>query len=188
LETAARGRRILLVVQVHRMANPHARHKGMTEGGRGRRLRFSFWRAGTMSALVAALACLLVLKTVSAVLLTFPDYFPPNFRSDFLLGRRALFLWGLSVGVLRPRCRRSVCPALGTRALERGVSAAVFSVAPATGARPRRVCAAGRGAERVMVGPVRGFGHRGCCGIRGACARDRGVCGDGMADRSSAPF
>jgi len=37
------------------------------------------------------LACLLVCKTVLVVLLTLRDYFPPNFRSDFLLGRDAYF-------------------------------------------------------------------------------------------------
>jgi len=37
------------------------------------------------------LACLLVCKTTLVVLLTFPDYFPPNFRSDFLSGRNAYF-------------------------------------------------------------------------------------------------
>ncbi len=37
------------------------------------------------------LACLLVCKTTLVVLLTFPDYFPPSFRSDFLLGRKAYF-------------------------------------------------------------------------------------------------
>jgi uncharacterized membrane protein len=38
-----------------------------------------------------ALACLLVCKTVVAVILSYPSYFPPNFRSDFLLDRRAYF-------------------------------------------------------------------------------------------------
>lgn len=56
-----------------------------------RRLRPSVVRAWTMPALILALASVLVLKTVFAVLLIFPDYFPPNFRSDFLLGRQAYF-------------------------------------------------------------------------------------------------
>ena len=38
-----------------------------------------------------ALACLIVCQTTVSILLAFPDYFPPNFRSDFLLGRRAYF-------------------------------------------------------------------------------------------------
>lgn len=37
------------------------------------------------------LACLLVCKTVILVLLSYPGYFPPNFRTDFLLGREAYF-------------------------------------------------------------------------------------------------
>ncbi len=41
--------------------------------------------------LAQVLACLLVCKTTIVVLLTYPDYFSPNFRSDFLLGRKAYF-------------------------------------------------------------------------------------------------
>jgi uncharacterized membrane protein len=37
------------------------------------------------------LAYLLVCRTTVSVLLTFGSYFPPNFRSDFLLGRDAYF-------------------------------------------------------------------------------------------------
>lgn len=37
------------------------------------------------------LAYLLVCKTIVSVLFTFRDYFPPNFRSDFLLGRNEYF-------------------------------------------------------------------------------------------------
>ena len=40
---------------------------------------------------IRVLAGLLVAQTVVAVLLSFPDYFPPNFRSDFLLGRGDYF-------------------------------------------------------------------------------------------------
>ena len=40
---------------------------------------------------VKALACLLVCQTIVSVLLAFRDYFPPNFRSDFLLGRNTYF-------------------------------------------------------------------------------------------------
>lgn len=41
--------------------------------------------------IIQLLACLLVCQTVLAVLLSFRDYFPPNFRSDFLLGRSGYF-------------------------------------------------------------------------------------------------
>lgn len=44
-----------------------------------------------MLRVVKVLACLLVLKTVSAVLIAYSDYFPANFRSDFLLGRDTYF-------------------------------------------------------------------------------------------------
>jgi hypothetical protein len=37
------------------------------------------------------LAALLICKTTVAVLVTFRDYFPPNFRADFLLGRDGYF-------------------------------------------------------------------------------------------------
>lgn len=41
--------------------------------------------------LVQLLACLLVVKTVLTVLSLYGDYFPPDFRADFLLGREAYF-------------------------------------------------------------------------------------------------
>ncbi|MEX1223434.1 MAG: DUF2306 domain-containing protein [Pirellulales bacterium] len=41
--------------------------------------------------IIQLLACLLVCQTIVAVLLSFRDYFPPNFRSDFLLGRSGYF-------------------------------------------------------------------------------------------------
>lgn len=37
--------------------------------------------------IVQLLACVAVLRVVATVLLSYSDYFPPNFRSDFLLGR-----------------------------------------------------------------------------------------------------
>lgn len=37
------------------------------------------------------MACLLVLKTILSVLWSYRDYFPPNFRSDFLLERGPYF-------------------------------------------------------------------------------------------------
>jgi hypothetical protein len=44
-----------------------------------------------ISHIVAALACALVLKTAGAVLLSYADYLPPDFRSSFLLGRQDYF-------------------------------------------------------------------------------------------------
>lgn len=41
--------------------------------------------------LVQLLACILLCQTTLVVVLGFRDYFPPNFRSDFLLGREAYF-------------------------------------------------------------------------------------------------
>lgn len=41
--------------------------------------------------ILKALAGLLILKTTALILLSYHDYFPPNFRSDFLLGRREYF-------------------------------------------------------------------------------------------------
>ena len=50
------------------------------------------------------LACLLVCKTTIFILLTFRDYFPPNFRSDFLLGRNTYFFgpyqWAFYVHII----------------------------------------------------------------------------------------
>lgn len=40
---------------------------------------------------VQLLAAWLIVQTTVSVLLTFFDYFPPNFRADFLLGRQAYF-------------------------------------------------------------------------------------------------
>ncbi|MEO0529869.1 MAG: DUF2306 domain-containing protein [Planctomycetota bacterium] len=37
------------------------------------------------------LVCLLIVKTIVWVLLTLPSYFPPDFQSDFLLGREGYF-------------------------------------------------------------------------------------------------
>lgn len=48
-------------------------------------------RSFTPLRVVQVLACLLVLRTTAFVLFSFRDYFPPNFRSDFLLGRSAYF-------------------------------------------------------------------------------------------------
>lgn len=43
------------------------------------------------------MAVLVVIKTVVAVLLNFWDYFPPDFRSDFLMGRRSYFFGAYAV-------------------------------------------------------------------------------------------
>lgn len=48
-------------------------------------------RSSTALCVVQVLTCLLVCKTTVSLLLTFHDYFPPNFRSDFLLGRSSYF-------------------------------------------------------------------------------------------------
>jgi hypothetical protein len=45
----------------------------------------------TKSKVLSALAIVLVCRTTIAILLAFPDYFPPNFHSDFLLGRSDYF-------------------------------------------------------------------------------------------------
>lgn len=48
----------------------------------------SFW----LERAAALLAAALVLKVVVAVVASYPDYFPPNFRSEFLRGRESHFL------------------------------------------------------------------------------------------------
>ncbi len=45
----------------------------------------------TMLRVVGLLACLLVVKTTVAIVLNYTDYFPANFRTDFLLGRESYF-------------------------------------------------------------------------------------------------
>lgn len=45
----------------------------------------------TTSKVLSALAIVLVCRTTIAILLAFRDYFPPNFRSAFLLGRSDYF-------------------------------------------------------------------------------------------------
>lgn len=40
---------------------------------------------------VQVLACLLIFKTVLVTFANYPDYFPANFRADFLLGRKGYF-------------------------------------------------------------------------------------------------
>lgn len=51
-----------------------------------------------------ALGFLLILKTIAAVLANFPDYFPPNFHSDFLFGRDSYFFgwyrWAFYIHIL----------------------------------------------------------------------------------------
>ena len=47
---------------------------------------------------------MLILKVVGSVLLTYPDYFPPNFDADFLQGREATFFgsyqWAFNAHIL----------------------------------------------------------------------------------------
>ena len=45
----------------------------------------------TPSKLLFAAASLVILKTVGTVLLSYRGYFPPDFQTDFLLGREAYF-------------------------------------------------------------------------------------------------
>lgn len=49
-------------------------------------------------------ACVAILKTAATVLLSFPDYFPPNFDTDFLRGREPHFFgtyqWAFSAHVI----------------------------------------------------------------------------------------
>ena len=63
------------------------------------RIDFTTWRTAC-----ALMAGLLVLKVVASVLLSYPDYFPPNFSSDFLLGRESHFFgsyqWAFNVHVV----------------------------------------------------------------------------------------
>jgi hypothetical protein len=47
--------------------------------------------AGLLSLVIKFLAALLVLRVTGSVVLGYGDYFPPNFHSDFLLGREGYF-------------------------------------------------------------------------------------------------
>ncbi len=46
---------------------------------------------GTLTTMLRWLAILLILRVLVAILLNYPDYFPPNFDSLFLQGREATF-------------------------------------------------------------------------------------------------
>ena len=48
-------------------------------------------RSTTLQRVLTLLAGLLILKVAVGVLLDYPDYFPPNFESDFLRGRESYF-------------------------------------------------------------------------------------------------
>ena len=50
-----------------------------------------------LTAVLRALAVVLILRVLAAILANYPDYFPPNFDALFLLGREATF-----VGAYRP--------------------------------------------------------------------------------------
>src|SRR5687767_4026075 len=45
----------------------------------------------TLFRILKLLAALLILKIAAGVVFSYPDYFPPDFGSDFLLGREAHF-------------------------------------------------------------------------------------------------
>lgn len=49
-----------------------------------------------MNRYVALLASLLIVKVTIGVVLAYRDYFPPNFRADFLLGRESYFFGAYS--------------------------------------------------------------------------------------------
>ncbi len=57
-----------------------------------------------ISRVLLGLLCVLVLKTTLSVLIGYRDYFPPDFRSDFLLGRDAYFFgpyrWAFYVHII----------------------------------------------------------------------------------------
>lgn len=61
-------------------------------------------RLALLFRLAQFLACLLIGKTVTYVLLNFRDYFPADFRSDFLLGRSEYFFgwyqWAFYIHIL----------------------------------------------------------------------------------------
>lgn len=50
-------------------------------------------RASVISRALKLLTVLLICKVTASVVLGYRDYFPPNFESDFLLGRKSYF-WG----------------------------------------------------------------------------------------------
>lgn len=47
-----------------------------------------------ISVIIRLLACIIILKAVGVVLLSYPDYLPPNFDSEFLSGRETTFSGG----------------------------------------------------------------------------------------------
>src|SRR5687768_14865399 len=49
--------------------------------------------SSALTRLLTALAALLICKVTLSVVIGYRDYFPPNFQSDFLLGREPYF-WG----------------------------------------------------------------------------------------------
>jgi len=50
-----------------------------------------FFRSLSLGRVVALMAALLVVKVTLSIVLGYRDYFPPNFRSDFLSGRQSYF-------------------------------------------------------------------------------------------------
>jgi|GEM_PF-500032 len=51
----------------------------------------------TLSRVLRVIVALLILKVTFAIVLGYQDYFPPNFDSEFLLGRKAYFAGGYRV-------------------------------------------------------------------------------------------
>ena len=68
----------------------------------------SRWFLPPVLRLIQLLTVLLILKTVATVLISFRDYFPPNFESDFLLGRESYFFgdyrWAFYIHILSGPC------------------------------------------------------------------------------------
>ena len=67
-------------------------------------------QSGILRRLLAFLAALLILKVTLSVIVGYRNYLPPNFRSDFLIGREAYFfahISGRSTRILWPGPLRS---------------------------------------------------------------------------------
>src|SRR6188508_2552462 len=51
----------------------------------------SSWYSVSLRRLLSLLVAILILKVTLSVILGYVNYLPPNFRSDFLIGREAYF-------------------------------------------------------------------------------------------------
>ena len=61
-------------------------------------------RTTTLQRILTLLVCMLICKIIVGVLLSYRNYMPPNFESDFLQGRAHYFLAvtnGRSIPILR---------------------------------------------------------------------------------------